>query len=153
MNVRNDHVTVFIVRAVAANEHEFLQLRRSAADYLGGTWQTVRGTSESGETAPQTALRELREETGLTPSEFYSLGIVEAFYIAAQDTMWHSPAFLAIVDVRAMITLDAEHDQFRWIPAADFEQQCMWASEKPLVRVILQELLAGSLCKPHLRVM
>jgi dihydroneopterin triphosphate diphosphatase len=152
VNVRYDHVTVFVVRSAAAGR-EFLQLRRSSGDYLGGTWQTVRGTSEGGETAVQTALRELREETGLTPMELHSLGLVETFYIAKLDTMWHSAAFLAVVAADATITLDAEHDDFRWLAAGEFERQCMWASERPLVRVILDELLADSLCKPHLRVM
>jgi dATP pyrophosphohydrolase len=152
MNARYDHVTVFVVRTRADGGQEFLQLRRAAGDYLGGTWQTVRGTSEAEETAPQTALRELREETGLTPTQFFSLGVVETFYIANLDTMWHSPAFLALVAADAAITLDAEHDQFRWIGAGEFEQQCMWASEKPLVRVIRTELLTDSLSRGRLRI-
>jgi dATP pyrophosphohydrolase len=152
MNVRHDHVTVFVIRPTSGG-HEFLQLRRSPGDYLGGTWQTVRGTSEAGETAVQTALRELREETDLTLLELYSLGVVETFFIAKLDTLWHSPAFLAVVVGDATITLDAEHDQFRWIPAGDFESACMWASEKPLVRVILEQLLVDSPCKSHLKIM
>jgi 8-oxo-dGTP pyrophosphatase MutT (NUDIX family) len=151
MNVRHDHVTVFVVRCTAG-AHEFLQLRRSAGDYLGGTWQTVRGTSEAGETAVRTALRELREETGLAPLEFYSLGVVETFFIAGLDTIWHSPAFLALVDPGAALTLDAEHDAHRWIDATEMEQACMWASEKPLVRVVREQLLTDTPCRRHLRI-
>ena len=62
MNVRPDMVAVYVVRPdESGTSHEFLQLRRSAGDYMGGTFQTIRGTSEPGETAVQAALRELRE--------------------------------------------------------------------------------------------
>ena len=47
MNVRHDHVTVFVARP-AVSTREFLQLRRSAGDYLGGTWQTVRLSRKAG---------------------------------------------------------------------------------------------------------
>src|SRR5438477_10931825 len=102
MNVRYDHVTVLVARK-SGGGHQLLQLRRRGDDYLGGTWQTVRGTMEAGETAVQTALRELKEETGLTPTESFSVGIVETFYIAAEDAVLHSPVFLAIVPGDAQI--------------------------------------------------
>ena len=149
MNIRHDHVTVFVARRVD-DRWQLLQVRRRADDYLGGTWQTVRGTMEAGETAVQTALRELREETGLVPGEFYTLGIVETFYIAAADEMWHSPAFLAIVATDAKITFDDEHDAHRWIELADALRQFMWPSERPLIDAIVREIFGGGLSKPHL---
>ena len=150
MKVRYDHVTVFVARRGAGGTHQLLQLRRRADDYLGGTWQTVRGTMEPGETAAQTAVRELREETGLTPIELYSLGIVETFFIAAQDTIWHSPAFLATVAADAKITLDAEHDDSRWIDEAEMQARFMWPSERPLITVIREMIFADELAKMHL---
>jgi len=151
MKVRYDHVSVFVVHPAGAG-FQFLQLRRQADDYLGGTWQTVRGSGEAGETSMQTALRELREETGLTPVEFYSLGIVETFYIAADDTLFHSPAFIAFVAANASVTLDQEHDNHRWIDAADAEKLFMWPSETPLLREITTKILQSSLAKPHLHI-
>ncbi len=151
MKVRHDHVTVFVVRPVGTTR-EFLQLRRSANDYLGGTWQTVRGTTEAGESAVQTVLRELREETGLTPLQLYSIGIVETFYIIAGDTIYHSPAFLACVAGDASVTLDEEHDAFRWINESELDRAFMWPSERPLIAAIRSDLLDDAACKPHLRV-
>ena len=49
MNVRYDHVTVLVARK-SGGGHQLLQLRRRGDDYLGGTWQTVRGTMEAGAT-------------------------------------------------------------------------------------------------------
>ena len=151
MKVRYDHVTVFVIRP-AGDAFEFLQLRRQADDYLGGTWQTVRGTGKAGESSVQTALRELREETGLTPAEFYSLGLVETFYLAADDCLFHSPAFVAFVAAGSGVTLDCEHDAHRWISAADAERLFMWPSEAPLLREIAAKILQNSDAKPLLRV-
>ncbi len=149
MNIRHDHVTVFVARRVD-EQWQLLQLRRHASDYLGGTWQTVRGTMEAGETAVQTALRELGEEAGLVPIEFYTLGIVETFYIAAEDAMWHSPVFVAIVAPDAPVRYDGEHDAHRWIDLADAQRQFMWPSERPVIDAITREIFGDGLSKPLL---
>lgn len=149
MKIRTDHVTVFVVRR-ARDDFEFLQLRRSAGDYLGGTWQTVRGSAEAGETAVQTARRELAEETGLTPIEFYSLGVIESFFIAAADTLFHSPAFLAIVPTDATVELDAEHDEFRWVSRPDAPGLFMWSSEQPLFHAV-DQILSDRPANAHLK--
>ena len=41
----------------------------------------VSGGIEQGETATAAALREIREETGLSPSTFYLADAVETFYM------------------------------------------------------------------------
>ena len=149
MNVRYDHVTVFVARR-AGDRWQLLQLRRTPGEYLGGTWQTVRGTIDAGETAVRTAVRELGEETDLTPIELYSLGVVETFFIAKLDTMWHSPAFVAIVAGDATIALDAEHDDSRWIDEDAIEREFMWPSERPLIAALRQTILSDGSAKQHL---
>src|SRR5258708_4951068 len=82
MNVRFDMVACFVVReGPPPGSHELLQLRRSPDDLLGGAWSTVRGKIEQGEKAWQAALRELREEAGISPLEFYQLDTVDIFYL------------------------------------------------------------------------
>ena len=152
MNTRSDMVTVFVVRPIAG-AHDFLQLHRAAQDYLGNTWQFVRGSIEPNESAPQAALRELREETGLIPTEFYRLGSVESFYIPIEDTLWHSVCFMAIVNRDANVVLNDEHDQFRWTPQSEIAVKSMWSSERPLLDEIFRDLLVDSLAKPHLRIL
>ena len=46
---------------------EFLVLRRSAPGTLPGVWQPVTGTRRSRERPLAAAIREVREETGLSP--------------------------------------------------------------------------------------
>src|SRR5688572_2161116 len=111
MTFRHDMIACHVVRPdEAGTSHEFLQLRRAANDYLGGTWQIVRGRSEPGETAWQAALRELREETSLLPGEFYKLSLLETFYLIPGETIWHVPGFVAVVGRSAEVVLNDEHD-------------------------------------------
>jgi dATP pyrophosphohydrolase len=58
----------------------------------------VSGGINKGETASQTALREIYEETGLRPTRFYSGNIVEIYYDAERDTILTNPVFVAFID-------------------------------------------------------
>ena len=92
MNVRYDMVACFVVRPGNAGKlEEVLQLRRAPGEFLEGAWSTVRGRAEVGETAWRAGLRELREETGLAPSEYYQLDTVDVFYLHGDDTLWRRP--------------------------------------------------------------
>ena len=152
MNIQAHKIVVFVARPGSAGSHEFLQLQRQNTGYLDGTWQAVRGSIEAGETASAAALRELREETALQPSEFYRVASVETFYDLGSDSVWHSAAFLAIVPTNATITLNDEHDAMRWVAVTDVDAQFTWPSEKLLLAEIRRELLVDSLCKPLLRI-
>ena len=151
---RSDMVTVFVVRPdESGRSHEFLQLHRHPDDFMGNTWQIIRGGMNEGETAVQGALRELREEAGLVPKELYRLGTLESFYIPHEDTLWHAVAFVAIVGRDAKVTLNEEHDDFRWLARADVAELTMWASERALLDEIDHDILRDSLAKPHLRIL
>jgi dATP pyrophosphohydrolase len=123
--------------------HEFLQLRRCAGDFMGGTWQPVCGRIEAGEKAWEAAVRELREETGLVAREFYVIEFVNSFYIPAQDTMWHCANFLAVVNRDAPITLNHEHDAHRWVGADEVEQKFMWPGDRRAIEEATRQVLQG----------
>jgi dATP pyrophosphohydrolase len=153
MNVRYDMIACHVVRPDAAGtSHEFLQLRRSAGDYLGGTWHIVRGTALPGELAWRAALRELREEAGLAPAEFYKLSLLESFYLIPGETVWHVPSFCAVVSREANVRLNDEHDAFRWVPRAEIDALTPWAGERLVVAEVMREILDGGVVKPFLRV-
>ena len=146
-------VTVVVVRPDASGQsHEFLQLRRSANDDMGGTWQFVRGGVEKDEPTIPAALRELREETGLVPRELFRLSSVESFYMAVNDTLWHSIAFLAIVEREQKLILNEEHDDFRWIPRVQIESKVMWGSERMLLSDLGVDIIDNGPAKEHLRI-
>jgi dATP pyrophosphohydrolase len=150
MNLRHHYVQCHVLRA-APGTHEFLQLRRAPGEFMAGTWQIVNGRIESGEKAWQTALRELREETGLEPLEFYQLDTVNTFYLASDDAIWYCPGFCAIAPAGTAVILDAEHDSFRWVPRDQIDSQLMWPGERQALAEIFREILGNGLAKPHLR--
>ena len=68
------------------------------------------------------------------------------------DAIWHSAAFCAVVTRETTITLNEEHDSYRWISESDVDRHFMWPSEKPLLAEICRELLRDSLARPRLRI-
>jgi dATP pyrophosphohydrolase len=153
MQIKYNMVCCYIVRPDASGGNEFLQIRRHADDFMGGTWQTVYGQSEPRETAVAAALRELREETRLVPAEFYRLEHVSIFYTIAHDTLWHCVQFCAIVGREVGVTLNAEHTEFRWLSAAEAIKEFMWEDDRRAVAEIIREILGDGPAKPHLRIM
>ena len=150
MNVRYDMVVVYVVRPAADDGgHELLQLKRRDEDYMGGTWQFCSGQIEPGETAPQAALRELREETGLAPRRFTHLSYVESLYIAATDTVWHRTGFCAAVDRADAVKLNPEHTACRWIARRDVRRLVTWPGERAALAEVFREHLRPSLGLAH----
>ena len=149
MKIRYDMVCCFVIRP-AGSGWEILQLRRSPEDFLGGTWQTVYGESNPGEWPADGALRELREEAGLAPDEFYKLSDAHVFYIAAHDTLWHSIQFCAVVKRNAVVVMDHEHDQFRWLPIESAEEHFMWPGDRRSIQEIREQIIGNGIAKPYM---
>jgi dATP pyrophosphohydrolase len=153
MNIRFDMVSCFIVRpGNEAGTHEFLQLRRAKDDFMGGAWSTVRGTVEPGETGWAAALRELAEETGLTPVDFYQVDTVDIFYLHGDDTLWHCPGFCALVGRDVKVTLNAEHDAFRWVQRENVDRDFLWPGERAQIAELCREILDNGPAKSYLRI-
>jgi dATP pyrophosphohydrolase len=153
VNVRYDMVTCYAVRPDASGVlGEFLQLRRAKGEFLEGAWGAVHGRIEGNETAWQAALRELREEAGLTPLEFYQLDTVNQFYLVAGDCVWHVPGFCAVVGRDAAVTLNEEHDDHRWIDRARAATDFLWPGERKQVEELTREILENGLAKNYLRI-
>ena len=152
MKLRYDMIDCYVVRPTGDGTHEFLQMHRPPGAFMGGTWQTIHGKIKDGETAWQAALRELREETGLTPREFYQLDTLNVFYMAAGDTIWHCPGFCAVVDADASITLNHEHDAVRWVPRRGVDRDFMWPGERQALVELCREILDDGPAKPFLRI-
>jgi len=154
MTLRNDMICVYIVRPDADGQSfEFLQMKRHAEDYLGGTWQPVYGTAEAGETAVEAALREMREETHLAPREFYRLGIAVTFYTSNNDTTWIVPTFCAIISREDEVTLNDEHEELRWITRDKAHKAFMWPSDRTALASLCEDILDNSPAKPYLKIL
>ena len=113
----NDLVSGVIVYVLKNTAHgrKLLFLHRSGGVYKGGWWP-VAGTPEAGEKPIETALRELKEETGLAPTESYDFGLYDfGMEIPNVDGVRILRAYVAYVADDVRIQLNHEHDEFRWI--------------------------------------
>ena len=153
MIVRYDMVTCYVVRPGADGTlRELLQLRRAPGEFLEGAWGAIHGRIEKSETAWQAALRELREEAGLAPIEFYQLDTMNQFYLVANDCVWHVPGFCAVVGREATITLNEEHDDFRWVDRSAADREFLWPGERRQLEELAREILDNGPAKGYLRV-
>jgi dATP pyrophosphohydrolase len=127
-SVRVALVDLYVLRG-AAGALECLVLRRAAGGRCPGSWETVHGHIEEGETPAGAARRELEEETGLAPERLYNLSRVEAFYQHRLDEVALVPVFAAFVAPGAVVRTGAEHDRFEWLPPAEARRRFAWPRE------------------------
>jgi dihydroneopterin triphosphate diphosphatase len=106
----------------------------------GGFWQTVTGSLEPGENHIQAALRETKEETGISAheTELIDLQLTNFFRIAAQwlprfppGTVYNEEVCFALAASQSEIVLDSrEHDAYMWAGYAESMQLAYWESTK-----------------------
>ena len=111
------------------------------------SWETVHGRIEAGERPEEAALRELREETGLTAARLYNV-TTQAFYLHHSATVEVAVVFCAFIAEATPPVLDAEHDTVAWLPPADARERFSWPREREAldhIRLLLGTGDAGPL--------
>lgn len=140
--IRVRFVDTYALRGAGA-QLEVLALRRGPHGRNVGSWETVHGTIEPGETPVQASLRELREETGLVPEKFYNLSRTEAFYQHKTDELAMIPVFAAFVAPSATVKISAEHDRAEWLEARNAAARFAWPRERRAMDDILSIVGGG----------
>ena len=100
----------------ASNKNEFLLL-----NYPQGHWDFVKGKVEEGETLHETALRETKEETGISDIEFidgFEESVEYDFRFENEDIHKKVTFFLAKTNEKK-ISLSHEHNDFVWLEYDD----------------------------------
>lgn len=126
--IRVDLIDVYVLRG-AGPALEVLALRRGVGGRCPGSWETVHGHIEPGETPAAAAQRELHEETGYRPLRLYNLSRVETFYMHGPDAVSLVPVFVAFVG-GAAVRLGSEHDGAEWLPLAAARKRFAWPRER-----------------------
>jgi dihydroneopterin triphosphate diphosphatase len=108
-----------------------------------GMWQIVTGALDDGESALAGSLRELREETGLVPLQYWAVPHTSMFYDHRNDAVQILPLFAARVSSEAAVRLSTEHSEFSWVEYAEARSRIVWPAQKAGLDMVEQVIVGG----------
>ena len=121
---------------IVGDQVEFLIFLRSKSKIYADQWRMIGGKVHDGEAYWEAALRELKEETGLSPEQFWTVPSINNFYEAKTDQILMIPAFAAKMDVNSKPILDDEHQRYKWIQVDEVENYIHWPEQQRLMKLI-----------------
>lgn len=135
-------VSVLVV--VHTADGQVLLLERADAP---GFWQSVTGSQEAGETLEQTAIREVREETGLDAGKFALTpwGIENRYAIYERWRHRYAPGVshntehvfgLQLPVPQPVVLAPREHLRFEWLPWETAAGRCFSPSNAAAIRLL-----------------
>ena len=135
MNIMREEVPIrsFSVSAylcIRDDDGGKILLLERTSQYLNRTWQEISGLIEPRETAWEAALREIKEEPGLTPYRFYSADFVERFYESGQNVINLVPVFVGYVHDDAQVHLSEEHSDYMWVRSGAALEHLQFSQQK-----------------------
>jgi dihydroneopterin triphosphate diphosphatase len=126
---------------------EFLLLQRADDEPVFPLmWQVVTGYQLDGESAKETVLREIREETGLESGTLSGVPIVTSFYDPRADAVCLVPVFAFEARADAIVVLSHEHRSCEWLPYETAEARLPIPGHRDALRVLREYLLDAG---PH----
>ncbi len=140
MNIISNLIEAHIFR-IEKDKLEFLSLKRSPEQYYPDLWQMVSGKIKENETAYQSALREIKEETGLKPEKLWVAPTVNSFYSPDKDYICLLPVFAAKVKYESIVKISNEHTEYKWVSPEQAKELYAWEGQRKSVDVIVDYLL------------
>jgi 8-oxo-dGTP pyrophosphatase MutT (NUDIX family) len=123
------------VLVVVRRDDEFLVLHRSPA--YDAFWHLVAGAVEPGETEPEAAVRELREETGLDAgTALVELGRRFAYPLVEGTSEVTVECFVVDAPAGWEPILNEEHDDYRWCWVEEAERLLFWPEPREVLREV-----------------
>ncbi|MDB9722974.1 NUDIX domain-containing protein [Candidatus Marinimicrobia bacterium] len=113
----------------------FLLMKRNLNKVYEHLWQGVAGKIEEGETSSEAAIRELEEETGLSPINMFVADHVSKFYEAHGDRINLVPVFGIEVDSENII-LSEEHISYKWVNINEALDTLVWNGQKKGIQTV-----------------
>lgn len=99
-------------------------------------WSLPKGHIEQGETAEQTAIREIAEETGIRGTVLASLGSIDYWFVTegrrVHKTVHH---YLLRFQGGELSDEDVEVTEVAWVPLGELESRLAYADERRLAEV------------------
>jgi 8-oxo-dGTP pyrophosphatase MutT (NUDIX family) len=112
----------------------------------GYAWSLAKGTPDPGETLEETALREVREETGLEVEIAAPLGAIDYWFGRREfNVRYHKTVyFYLMIPVGGGIELhDPEFDVVQWFPSEEAVKVLAYANEAEVLRRALEVISKG----------
>ena len=131
-------VDVYVVRP----SWHVLLLQRREGTRCPGSWETVHGHIEPGESPEAAAVREVREETGLVVERLYNV-TVQPFYLHRYGAVQLAVVFAAFVAEDSHVVLGTEHQQAEWLTIDEALARYTWPRSRAALNDIVDLLHTG----------
>lgn len=97
-------------------------------------WSMPKGHLEAGESPEQAAVREIREETGMTGRILAPLGVID-FYFMAERRRIHKTVHHFVLEATAgeLSDADIEVTEVAWVPLEEIPARLKYADERKLM--------------------
>ncbi|MFD6065619.1 NUDIX hydrolase [Amycolatopsis sp. WAC 04182] len=98
-------------------------------------WSLPKGHIEDGETVEQTAVREVKEETGISAQVLRPLGTIDYWFVAERRRVHKTVHHFILESTGGELSdEDVEVTEVAWVPLADLETKLAYSDERKLVR-------------------
>jgi 8-oxo-dGTP pyrophosphatase MutT (NUDIX family) len=98
-------------------------------------WGLPKGLVEEGEAPEQSALREVREETGLEAEILEPLGDISYWYVWEDERIRKKVTFFLMEATGGDVSLhDHEMEEIRWFPLQEAVRRASYPSERTVLR-------------------
>ena len=129
---------------VVCEEHEGGVMVAVCGRLKTGLWALPKGTPDSGETLEETALREVREETGLSVEIAAPLGHIEYWFTRDSERIHKRVYFYLMRPCGGSFDdHDPEFDVVRWVSAVEAHDTLTYPSEREVLQRAMAALDAG----------
>ncbi|WP_410576211.1 NUDIX hydrolase [Amycolatopsis sp. lyj-108] len=98
-------------------------------------WSLPKGHIEDGETVEQTAVREVKEETGISARVLQPLGTIDYWFVAERRRVHKTVHHFILESTGGELSdEDVEVTEVAWVPLAELETKLAYSDERKLVR-------------------
>ena len=137
-------IPVSVLVVIHTQDGQVLLMERADAP---GFWQSVTGSQDEGETLEQTAIREVREETGLDAAQFELTrwDISTRYEIYERWRHRYAPGVthntehvfgLKLPAPRPVVLAPREHLRYEWLPWEEAAERCFSPSNAEAIRLL-----------------